>query len=600
MSTVLKLVAACSTAFLTLSVMGCVSFSPSVLPSSLTSSSPPSSTSFLPEEEIPELPPSMWSPSKRLMHSYVHILQGRLMQLDGRMKEALKHYEAGYVLKPGAFMGAKMLEARLQSGDYKGSLKEAQKMTLLYPRSAVLRVLYGNMLLSSKQFSQAEEQLRVALELSDTTEEAYLLLGDLLLWQKRVSEAETLALRFQDKVRGSVHAWMLLIQAKTQNKKFEEAQIMAQKAVKLFPRSTVALLSLAYLSARLSQIDRALTLYARIHRKADLKHLQELMSFYETLEGLEQAYATLDDLILDPEDQKYLPLEQQKLWILIKQKSFDQAISSVESLNERFPGEESVLFAAGLTYRLAGRKSEALDYWSRLSEESVYFSPALREAAQLARELKETHLGVSLVERLLAWGALRKEERMFGAAYYRSLGFYEAALSLVLAGQELFPEDPDFLFFEAHLHYDLSQDAALESTLEELLERYPDHHRALNFLGYFYAERGKHLEKAEKLILRALKHAPKEPAYLDSLAWVYFKQERWDLAERYLLKALSYDPQDGVIYSHMAEVLLKKGACGEALDFWAKALEDKSLEDQDRNNITERIKQVSREECLEP
>ena len=54
----------------------------------------------------------------------------------------------------------------------------------------------------------------------------------------------------------------------------------------------------------------------------------------------------------------------------------------------------------------------------------------------------------------------------------------------------------------------------------------PSNAPALNYLGYTYAESGKHLDEAEKLIKRALDIEPEDGFYVDSLGWVYYQQGR--------------------------------------------------------------------------
>lgn len=548
------------------------------------------------QENIP-LPLSMWSPSRRRSQSYMHMLQGHLLQLQGYIDDALQHYEAGYVLTPNAFIGSQVVAARFQIGDHSGSLKEAHKMTLLYPRSSNLRVLYGKMLLSHRRVPEAWRQLKEALRLSETEEEAYMLLGESLLWQKKHQEAEQIALRYIEHIPGSVHGWVVLVQARSQMGDLKEALSAAQHAHKVFPHSLPITLAYAYLSAGLGDTQRSLALYSSIHKKIsyDFKRMQDLAAFYETLGGLDEAYRTLDALTTGPAaSEAYLPLEQEKLWILLRRKSYTEAIALAASLYERFPTDDGVLFSLALTYLRAGQSRKALEFWSLTHRHSPYFSISLMQAARLARELGELQQGIALVERLLAWGGDPKEGLIFAAWYYRDLKLHDAALSLVRQGKHLYPEDPQLYLLQAHLYYDLHRKDAVEQTLNELIEKYPQNHIALNFLGYFYIEQGINLQRAEKLVRRALKQKPRSAAYLDSLGWLYFQKQQWQQAEGYLRRALSYDPTDGLINEHMAQLLLQGRACSEALRYFRRALADKQLEEEDRRRITQRLNQAQR------
>ena len=56
-----------------------------------------------------------------------------------------------------------------------------------------------------------------------------------------------------------------------------------------------------------------------------------------------------------------------------------------------------------------------------------------------------------------------------------------------------------------------------EQVLEEVLAEDPDDPSVNNDLGYLYADQGKNLEKAEKMIRKAVEAEPDNDAYQDSM-----------------------------------------------------------------------------------
>jgi Flp pilus assembly protein TadD len=66
---------------------------------------------------------------------------------------------------------------------------------------------------------------------------------------------------------------------------------------------------------------------------------------------------------------------------------------------------------------------------------------------------------------------------------------------------------------------------------------------------------------------------PNSGAYLDSLGWAYFRQNRLDLAEQYLQKAVERIPTDPTIRSHLGDVYYKVGRVSQAVTEWKSALE---------------------------
>ncbi|HEV09131.1 MAG TPA: tetratricopeptide repeat protein, partial [Sulfurihydrogenibium azorense] len=62
------------------------------------------------------------------------------------------------------------------------------------------------------------------------------------------------------------------------------------------------------------------------------------------------------------------------------------------------------------------------------------------------------------------------------------------------------------------------------------------------------------------------------PAYLDSLAWGYYKKGDYKKAKELLEKVLKSMSDDPVINEHYADVLSKIGQKQEALNYYKKAL----------------------------
>ncbi len=123
-----------------------------------------------------------------------------------------------------------------------------------------------------------------------------------------------------------------------------------------------------------------------------------------------------------------------------------------------------------------------------------------------------------------------------------------------------------------------------------LLARAPNNHQALNYLGYMFAEKGVRLSEAEDYIERALRGDPKNGAYLDSMGWVYFQQQRYDDAMNYLKLALKAEESRlekialedrtpgqrenlSVILDHVGDAAQALGNVEEALVHWQRAVD---------------------------
>ena len=118
-----------------------------------------------------------------------------------------------------------------------------------------------------------------------------------------------------------------------------------------------------------------------------------------------------------------------------------------------------------------------------------------------------------------------------------------------------------------------------EAEFRKLIDANPNDASALNFLGYMLADRGIRLDEAVSLIQRAVSQEPANSAYLDSMGWAYYKQNKLAEAQDYLQKAVGGDEHDPTILSHLGDVYLKLGYNQRAADLlerslaeWQKAL----------------------------
>lgn len=118
---------------------------------------------------------------------------------------------------------------------------------------------------------------------------------------------------------------------------------------------------------------------------------------------------------------------------------------------------------------------------------------------------------------------------------------------------------------------------------------------AANSVGYVAAELNVRLDDAEKLIREALKGEPDNYAYLDSMAWVLYRQGKYAEAEKYIDLALRASEQElarGVIYEHKGDILMKLGRKSEALAAYREALDYAADDDFDPARVEAKIKNL--------
>ena len=128
-----------------------------------------------------------------------------------------------------------------------------------------------------------------------------------------------------------------------------------------------------------------------------------------------------------------------------------------------------------------------------------------------------------------------------------------------------------------------------EVIFRQMIAEDPKNADALNSFGYMLAERGQKLDEAVVFVQRALAIEPDNGAYLDTLGWAYYKQNRFEQAETPLRKAAAQLPTVSVIQDHLGDLLSKRGLLDEAIAAWQKAL-DGDGESISRSDIDDKIK----------
>lgn len=104
----------------------------------------------------------------------------------------------------------------------------------------------------------------------------------------------------------------------------------------------------------------------------------------------------------------------------------------------------------------------------------------------------------------------------------------------------------------------------MSKVLEDILVLSPKNAQVLNFLGYYLVDKDKDLARGGELIKKAVALHPDDYAFIDSLAWYYYKSGRYEEADNLLTSILPQAQSD-------AEVLLHAALTQEAVSKYSDA-----------------------------
>jgi tetratricopeptide (TPR) repeat protein len=165
----------------------------------------------------------------------------------------------------------------------------------------------------------------------------------------------------------------------------------------------------------------------------------------------------------------------------------------------------------------------------------------------------------------------------------------DEAVRTLQAAVAKFPKEPGVKLSLASMLDRQRKYSEAESIFRQVISDDPKNADALNSFGYMLAERGQKLDEAIALVQRALAIEPDNGAYLDSLGWAYYKQNRLEQADAPLRKAAAQLPTVSVIQDHLGDLLSKRGLLEEAIAAWQKAL-DGDGESISRPELEDKIK----------
>jgi tetratricopeptide (TPR) repeat protein len=274
--------------------------------------------------------------------------------------------------------------------------------------------------------------------------------------------------------------------------------------------------------------------------------------------------------------------------INFRQENLDAAREDFEDLLASGQHSMDALYYLARIADFRGESDRAISLYTQVTSGANAVSAQRRAAGLLAldKEAPETALkGLDefarehpqfAVDTLLSKGQLLVAlER-----YPEALSYYDRML-------EYRPDEEGIALGRAELLLRMGDVEKAVGQYRKAVKNWPDSALSLNALGYTLADRTDEYREAEKLIRKALKIDPDNPAIIDSLGWVLHKLGRNQEALVELERAYAAfdDPE---VAAHIIEVLAALERDDDALDLLVSA-EAKAPESELLKDVRERV-----------
>ncbi len=132
----------------------------------------------------------------------------------------------------------------------------------------------------------------------------------------------------------------------------------------------------------------------------------------------------------------------------------------------------------------------------------------------------------------------------------------------------------DFYAVMGDIMHQKGMDREAFAAYDSCLQWKEDNIGCLNNYAYYLSIKGQHLDKAEQMSYLTIKAEPKNATYLDTYAWILFKQERYSEARIYIDQTLQNDSDSSaVLLEHAGDIYYQAGEKEKAVELWKLSLE---------------------------
>lgn len=578
-------------------------------------------------------------------------LYARTNRLDEAVAEAQKVLERspdnlevrrllGFIYRKYAFGGGRQVDQSL----LQSAIEQYEKILAVDEKDTDARLQLANLYQAARKPEKAEEALKKLLEQSPDSTEALASLAHLYLEMDDPQRAIESLEKIRTSGRADRAQLMLLGDAYGRAGEHKKAAEILGRVVEQGGNTLPARRSLAHHLVLSGQYDAALEQYSLLveaEPQNPENHLRlsqiyrEKRRFQEARDSLRragelapdsleikynlvllleregkptEAIQALEQVLGDTAKEEYGPREKknralfyEQLGVLYRgQDEFDKAEKAFRSMAESDEASRSRALAHVIdNYRLNRDYERALGESEAALKEFSDSRPLASLRASVLAETGDVDAGAKLLRGMLQGNDDDREIQLALAQVYEKGKRFDDAVEAVERAQKLSKTEGEklgVLFTYASVLERAKRYEESEAKFQAVLQMDPDNASALNYLGYMLADRDTRLDEAHDMIQKALDLDPDNGAYLDSLGWVYYRQEKFDLAERYLRRSLEKFKRDPIVHSHLADVYYKLGKIDQAKQHWERSLrewQESAVSDQDPVEIAKVRKKLS-------
>ncbi|MBN2765353.1 MAG: tetratricopeptide repeat protein [Paludibacteraceae bacterium] len=510
----------------------------------------------------------------------------------GLYDQALESFRMSYNIDSlDAGLLAEMSNLLLGSGDKDKALSYMQKAATAEPANwwynRRLIALYAD----NKQYNEAIVVARNLLQHFPEKEESYQLLGSLYKQNAEITKAIEVynALEKITGIEESVAFEKFYLYA-SQNK-IKKAIAEIDRLIARYPANSRYKVIRGDIFMQQKLYPEAFSIYQKV-LETDPENPYIYLSLSEYYDAVGEPDKAIGAIVTALKNMQLAVEEKMEIMgqfvpkIISDTTRLDETESLFKLLVEHYPLEEQVHGYYSLFLQYRGRVDEAVN-----ELESMLNINAKNEQTWL--QLLQLHMGKENFDEVLktATRAIAQLPEMPQWYFYKGLVLFriekfEEALEanktgVIFVSDNQAPLRSDFFAQIGDINYKLGRHNEAFEAYDMSLKASPGNVYVMNNYAYYLSELNVDLKKAEMMSAKTVEKEPSNSTFLDTYAWIFFKQGNYSLAKFYIERAvdnLEADYDATVIYDHYGDILWKSGNKEKAAQMWQKAI-DKGLKD---------------------
>ena len=468
------------------------------------------------------------------------------------------------------FMNGQML---MNQGDFPMAIIEFQEALELDPEVGTIYTSIAECYWNIGKPKLSLKNLNIALSKNPEDEEALKMMADQLIATKKYDEAIKPFKKLRELDGQNTSYIIALAELNKLKKNYLNTVNLYLEAYAIEPSRIELLESAGRYALQLENKDKAKSIFKDLSEQDPFQssYLNIFSELAIQTKNFEEAISHIQKLINDNGDSSLL---KSKLGILYhssgNSKKGEEVLKVLFDKNELngqhslalfeiyFDNKDNINAAKVSDSMIASFPEDWRGYYSRslvFMDESDY-----KSAVSILAPVSETFSNIFSVQYIL--GLCYTRIKMNDEA----IDFYNRALTIR-------PNSINVLHSIAILYDDIGEWVKSDKIYDQLIDNDPKDAQAFNNYAYSLVERNKDLKRALIYAKKAVELEPKNPSYLDTIGWAYFKMDDLKRAKKYIRQSIEIQDDNSVVLEHFGDILMKSNDSVNALFYYKKAFE---------------------------